>query len=157
MEFSRLEYWSGYSFPSPGDLPKPGIELRSPALQANSLPAEPQGKPRVSKWEAKWKDSKDIRSSGGNADRQKRPGAADRLPGLGLLLGARPVSSCLSYRCNLAPDNDQGECPLPAGEQAVQAIAWTKCKTVFLGTEPKECSARTQESCYETWDRLINH
>ena len=72
MEFSRLEYWSGYSFPSPGDLPKPGIELRSPALQANSLPAEPQGKPRVSKWEAKWKDSKDIRSSGGNADKTEK-------------------------------------------------------------------------------------
>ena len=42
MEFSRPEYWSGYLFPSPGDLPKPGIELRSPALQANSLLAEPQ-------------------------------------------------------------------------------------------------------------------
>ena len=44
MEFSRPEYWSGYPFPSPGDLPHPGIELRSPALQADSLPAEPQGK-----------------------------------------------------------------------------------------------------------------
>ena len=32
--------------PSPGDLPNPGIEARSPALQADSLPAEPQGKPR---------------------------------------------------------------------------------------------------------------
>ena len=46
MEFSRQEYWSGMSFPSPGDLPDPGIEPRSPALQADSLPAEPQGKPR---------------------------------------------------------------------------------------------------------------
>ena len=43
MEFSRPEYWSGQPFPSPGDLP--GIEPRSPALQADSLPAEPQGKP----------------------------------------------------------------------------------------------------------------
>ena len=33
------------SFPSPGDLPNPGIESRSPTLQADSLPAEPQGKP----------------------------------------------------------------------------------------------------------------
>ena len=33
-------------FPSPGDLPKPGVEPRSPALQADSLPAEPQGKPK---------------------------------------------------------------------------------------------------------------
>jgi len=43
MEFSRQEYWSGLPFPSPGDLPDPGIELRSPALQADSLPSEPQG------------------------------------------------------------------------------------------------------------------
>ena len=45
MEFSRPEYWSGYPFPSPGDLPDPMIEPRSPALQADSLPAEPQWKP----------------------------------------------------------------------------------------------------------------
>ena len=38
MEFSRHEYWSGLPFPSPGDLPHPGIEPGSPALQANSLP-----------------------------------------------------------------------------------------------------------------------
>ena len=46
MEFSSQEYWSGLPFPSPGDLPNPGIELRSPALQADSLPAEPQRKPK---------------------------------------------------------------------------------------------------------------
>ena len=46
MEFSRPEYWSGQPFPSPGDLPNPGIELRSLALQVDSFPAEPQGKPR---------------------------------------------------------------------------------------------------------------
>ena len=46
MKFSRPEYWSGYPFPSPGDLPNPGIEPRSPALQVDSLPAEPQGKPK---------------------------------------------------------------------------------------------------------------
>ena len=39
-----LEYWSGSSFPSPGDLPNPGMEPRSSALQANSLPAEPPEK-----------------------------------------------------------------------------------------------------------------
>ena len=38
--------WSGYPFPSPGDLPNPGIEPKSPTLQADSLPAEPQEKPR---------------------------------------------------------------------------------------------------------------
>ena len=45
MEFSRPEYWSGQPFPSPGDLPNPGVKSRSPALQADSLPAEPPGKP----------------------------------------------------------------------------------------------------------------
>ena len=41
MGFSRQEYWSGLPFPSPGDLPNPGIEAGSPALQADSLPIEP--------------------------------------------------------------------------------------------------------------------
>ena len=45
MEFCRQEYWGGLPFPSPGDLPDPGIEPRYPALQANSLPSEPPGKP----------------------------------------------------------------------------------------------------------------
>ena len=40
MGFSRQEYWSGLPFPSPGDLPHPGIEPWSPALQADSLPIE---------------------------------------------------------------------------------------------------------------------
>ena len=44
IEFSRQEYWTGLPFPSPGDLPNPGIEPRSPALQADSLPSEPLGK-----------------------------------------------------------------------------------------------------------------
>ena len=39
--FSRQEYWSGLPFPSQGDLPDPGIEPTSPALQADSLPSEP--------------------------------------------------------------------------------------------------------------------
>ena len=41
MEFSRQEYWSGLPFPSPGDLPDPGIEPRSPSLQADALPGKP--------------------------------------------------------------------------------------------------------------------
>ena len=44
-EFSRQEYWSGLPFPFPGDLPDPGIEPGSPALQAESLPLELPGKP----------------------------------------------------------------------------------------------------------------
>ena len=45
MEFFRQEYWSGLPFPSPGDLPNPGIKPGSPALQADALPSEPPGKP----------------------------------------------------------------------------------------------------------------
>ena len=44
MEFSRQEYWSGLPFPSLGDLPDPGIEARSPTLQADTLPSETPGK-----------------------------------------------------------------------------------------------------------------
>ena len=46
MEFSRLEYWIGLAFPFSGDLSNPGIKPRSPALQVDSSPAEPQGKPK---------------------------------------------------------------------------------------------------------------
>ena len=46
MEFSRQEYWSGLPLPPPGDLLDPGMDPRSPALQADALPAEPQGKPK---------------------------------------------------------------------------------------------------------------
>ena len=48
MGFSRQEYWSGLPFPSPGDLPNPGFEPRSPALQADTLTSEPPGKPKWS-------------------------------------------------------------------------------------------------------------
>ena len=44
MGFSRKEYWSGLPFPSPGDLPDPGIEPGSPALEADTLTSEPPGK-----------------------------------------------------------------------------------------------------------------
>ena len=45
MEFCRQEYWSGWPFPSPRGLPDPGIESRSPTLQADSLLSKPSGKP----------------------------------------------------------------------------------------------------------------
>ena len=45
MGFSRQEYWSGLPFPSPGYLPDPGIEPRSPTLEADALTSEPPGKP----------------------------------------------------------------------------------------------------------------
>ena len=45
MGFSRQEFWSGLLFPSPGDLPNPGVKPGSPALQADALPSQPPGKP----------------------------------------------------------------------------------------------------------------
>ena len=47
MGFSRQEYWSGLPFPSPGDLPDPGIKPRSPTLEADTLTSEPPGKPII--------------------------------------------------------------------------------------------------------------
>ena len=47
MGFSRQEYWSGLPFPSPGDLPDPGIEPWCASLQVDSLPTELRGKPRA--------------------------------------------------------------------------------------------------------------
>ena len=49
MGFSRQEYWSGLPFPSSGDLPNPGMEPGSPALQTDALPSEPPGNPEVNK------------------------------------------------------------------------------------------------------------
>ena len=48
MGFSRQGYWNGLPFPSPGDLPNPGIKLGSPAVQADSLPSKLQRNPRLS-------------------------------------------------------------------------------------------------------------
>ena len=45
MEFSRQKYWSGFPFPSPGDLPNTGVEPGPSALEADSLLSEPPGKP----------------------------------------------------------------------------------------------------------------
>ena len=60
MGFSRQEYWSGLPFFSPGDRPDPGIELRPPTLQADSLPSEPPGNP----WNYKtaWKTAEGSRT-----------------------------------------------------------------------------------------------
>ena len=57
MGFSRQEYWSGLPFPSPGDLPDPGIKPRSPTLQADALTSEPPGKPDLIYWPINGKNS----------------------------------------------------------------------------------------------------
>ena len=53
MGFPRQEYWNGLPFPSPEDLPNPGIKPATPALQVDSLPSEPPGKPFLSTLTAK--------------------------------------------------------------------------------------------------------
>ena len=58
MEFSRQEYWSGLPFPSPGDLPDPGIKPRSPALRADALPSEPSGNRTLLIIYLNWKQSR---------------------------------------------------------------------------------------------------
>ena len=77
MEFSRPEHWSGLPFPFPEDLPNPGIEPRSPALQVDSLPSEPPGAQEC------W-SGKPIPSSGDLLDPGIEPGSqalqADSLP-----------------------------------------------------------------------------
>ena len=67
MEFSRPEYWSGWPFPSPGDLPKPGIEPGSPALQADSLPTELSVKLRYTLLNIRWIINKDLFSPANSA------------------------------------------------------------------------------------------
>ena len=56
MGFSRQEYWSGLPFPSPGDLPDPGIKHRSPALQADTLTSEP----RWLRWVGIWIKQREL-------------------------------------------------------------------------------------------------
>ena len=60
MGFSRQEYWSGLPFPSPGDHPDPGIEPRSPALQADTLPSEPPENPTIKKAECQIIDAFEL-------------------------------------------------------------------------------------------------
>ena len=63
MGFSRQEYWSGVPLPSPGDLPDPGIEPRSPAMQADALSSEPPGKPRDYNEAQKWQVSSNLNNN----------------------------------------------------------------------------------------------
>ena len=65
MGFFRQEYWSGLPFPSPGDLPDPGMEPRSPALQADALPSEPLGKQGNKKEKEPRKDKKKSKKAEG--------------------------------------------------------------------------------------------
>ena len=65
MGLFRQEYWSGLPFPSPGDPPDPGIEPRSPALQAEALPSEPLAKQGNKKEKEPRKDKKKSKKAEG--------------------------------------------------------------------------------------------
>ena len=73
IEFSRPEYWSGLPFSSPGDLPNPGIEPRSPTFQPNSLPSQPPGKPTVLRGRCRAPHFTDETSSAGRGGRHTCP------------------------------------------------------------------------------------
>ena len=98
MEFSRQEYWSVLPFPSPGDLPNPGIKPRSPALQVDSLPTELWGKP--------YSNPKSAGFSDVSADKEsvcsvEDAGDSGSIPGLGRSPGeknGRLHSSILAWR-----------------------------------------------------------
>ena len=104
VEFSRQEYWSGLPFPSPGDLPNPGIEPGSPALQADALPSEPPGGSVVKHPSA---------SAGARGD-------AGLIPGLGRSLG-EGNGNPLQYSCLETP-MDRGACGVLAESTGSQRV-----------------------------------
>ena len=95
MGFSRQECWNGLPFPSPGDLPDPGIEPRSPALQADALPSEPPGRPHGSVIKKK---KKNLPANAGNTGNSGSIPGSGRSPGDG---NGNPLQySCLENSMN---------------------------------------------------------
>ena len=118
MEFSRQEYWNGLPFPSPGDLPKPGIEPRSPAFRADTLPAEPLSSVQFSR--SVMSDSLQPHES-----QHARPPCPSPTPGV------HPNPCPLSWWCHPAISSSDvtfSSCPqsLPASESfpVSQLFAW---------------------------------
>ena len=109
MGFSRQEYWSGLPFPSPGVLPNPGIESRSPALEADSLLIELRRKPQ---FPLEFLDDSDSKEFACNA------GDLDSIPGLGRSLGGG--NSCPHQYSCLENSMDRG-----AWQATVHGVAKT--------------------------------
>ena len=99
MEFSRQAHWTGLPFPSPGDLPNPGTEPRSPTLQADSLPSEPLGKPFQQESHVKWIASSSLCS---NLTFPKHPFKLKSLPAL-CHSPAPPI--CTTYTASFSPQH----------------------------------------------------
>ena len=92
MGFSRQEYWNGLPFPTPGYLPNPGIEPRSPALQADSLPTELQGKPHPDQCSNQVSDPVRVCSGEREAHEEEPRRSLDCENGLHLLQQLLPLS-----------------------------------------------------------------
>ena len=86
VEFSRQEHWSGLPFPSPGDLPDPGIEPGSPVLHADSLLSQPSGNQSES-----WSVMSDSLPPHGLYSPWDSPGQTTGVGGLSLLQGIFPT------------------------------------------------------------------
>ena len=74
MEFSQQEYWSGLPFPSPGDLPNPGIEPASPALQSDPFPTDLLGKPTTIYRSTKISNTQQCKTFNAWSSNQIKPG-----------------------------------------------------------------------------------
>ena len=137
MGFSRQEYWSGLPFPSPGDLPDPGMEPRSPTLQADALTSAPPGKPlntriltsKISKG-GKEARLKEEGGGGGRGGRKGWPYICLRPPTDIQALWDFPL--CLqrmedwnSALPEIRPDQNQNLSSLPRGDQSlILSSAW---------------------------------
>ena len=107
MGFSRQEYWSGLPFPSPGHLPNPGIEPRSPALQADSLLTEPPGRPEVPVPNPSCVFSLLIRESPAQVHSSRMPFVFPKttFPGLSVSSSWEPVSQDLAFEQCTVPSS----------------------------------------------------
>ena len=92
MGFSRQEYWSRLPFPSPGNLPNPGIEPGSPALQTDAIPSGPPGKPKLESVAHKRLPACPPCLTWGQASgpRVMAPAPGPQIPGCLALPGGRP-------------------------------------------------------------------
>ena len=94
------EYWSGLPFPSPGDLPNPGIEPRSPTLQADALPSEPPGKPQHR-----------LHLYSKRTGAQAQGGGAKIGPGKVSVLGSREEGDSFTWRLSGQAPEKELTCP----------------------------------------------
>ncbi|KAB0386704.1 hypothetical protein FD755_001660 [Muntiacus reevesi] len=116
-------------FPPPGDLSNPGIEPRSPALQANSLPTESQGNPRILEWEV---DGNKVMSSFAPHNSSTSPQKAEE--------GGRQSGESLSSATLGTPERRKGSLA-----DVVDTLKQRKMEEL-IKNEPEECGSGTQDS-----------